>query len=159
MSILIKNPKNPFSVELITSSSRPGLVGYHTLTDNWLSYVYRYLWKSRSTDFRHGELLLIDFEQPLNYKKKNQLMKNGEKPNFMKFNGITLWSLLIYSGDKLVGLDWVFKDKTDALGTITKYTTSLVARGSLQKQGIDFEKVFASLARIYIIHLFLALMV
>ena len=41
-------------------------------------------------------------------------------------------------------------------GEITKYKARLVARGHVQKQGIDFEEVFAPVARYETIHTLLA---
>jgi hypothetical protein len=56
-----------------------------------------------------------------------------------------------------IGLKWVFKVKRDEHGAIVKYKARLVARGFVQREGIDFEEVFAPVARMESVRLLLAL--
>ena len=42
---------------------------------------------------------------------------------------------------------WIYKIKHAGDGSIEKYKTRFVARGFSQKEGIDYEVTFASLAR------------
>jgi hypothetical protein len=56
-----------------------------------------------------------------------------------------------------IGLKWVFKVKKDERGAIVKHKARLVARGFVQKEGIDFEEVFAPVARMESVRLVLAL--
>lgn len=58
---------------------------------------------------------------------------------------------------KPIGLKWVFKLKKDPKGNIVKHKARLVAKGYVQKHGVDFEDVFAPVARIETIRLILAL--
>ena len=60
-------------------------------------------------------------------------------------------------GCRPIGLKWVYKVKRDELGTIVKHKVRLVARGFIQREGIDFEKVFAPVARMESVRLLLAL--
>ncbi|GJW57488.1 zinc finger, CCHC-type containing protein [Tanacetum coccineum] len=68
------------------------------------------------------------------------------------------WTLTtLPTNQKVIGLKWVFKTKRDAKGKIIKYKALLVAKGYVQEQGIDFDEVFAPVARIEIVRLILAL--
>lgn len=68
------------------------------------------------------------------------------------------WSLTnLPPGHRPIELKWVFKLKRDADGKVTKYKARLVAKGYIQQRGVDFEEVFAPVARLETIRLLLAL--
>nr|GEU71554.1 ribonuclease H-like domain, reverse transcriptase, RNA-dependent DNA polymerase [Tanacetum cinerariifolium] len=68
------------------------------------------------------------------------------------------WTLTtLPTNQKAIGLKWVFKTKRDAKGKIIKYKARLVAKGYVQEQRMDFDEVFAPVARIEIVRLILAL--
>ena len=50
-------------------------------------------------------------------------------------------------GCRPIDLKWVYKVKQDERGAIVKYKACLIARGFVQHEGIDFEEVFAPVAR------------
>ena len=62
-------------------------------------------------------------------------------------------------GCRPISLKWVYKVKRDELGAIVKYKACLVARGFVQREGIDFEEFFAPVARMESVRLLLALAV
>lgn len=68
------------------------------------------------------------------------------------------WELItLPKGHKAIDLKWVFKLKTDQHGEITKHKARLVAKGYAQRQGIDYEEVFAPVTRLKTVRLILAL--
>ncbi|XP_073351834.1 uncharacterized protein [Aegilops tauschii subsp. strangulata] len=68
------------------------------------------------------------------------------------------WSLVdLPSGHNAIGLKWVFKVKKDSQGAVVKHKARLVAKGFVQQQGIDFEEVFAPVARMESVRLLIAL--
>lgn len=60
-------------------------------------------------------------------------------------------------GHRAIGLKWVFKVKKNPEGDIVKHKVRLVAKGYVQKQGIDFNEFFALVTRMEIVRLLLAL--
>nr|GEW64190.1 hypothetical protein [Tanacetum cinerariifolium] len=55
-----------------------------------------------------------------------------------------------------IGTKWVLKNKKDERGIVIRNKAMLVAQRHTQKEGIDYEEVFAPVARIEVIRLFLA---
>ncbi|GJW07361.1 putative ribonuclease H-like domain-containing protein [Tanacetum coccineum] len=57
---------------------------------------------------------------------------------------------------KVIGTRWVFRNKRDERGVVVRNKARLVAQGYRQEEGIDYDEVFAPVARIEAIRLFLA---
>nr|GEU30281.1 putative reverse transcriptase, RNA-dependent DNA polymerase [Tanacetum cinerariifolium] len=55
-----------------------------------------------------------------------------------------------------IGIKWVLKNKKDERGIVIRNKARLLAQGHAQEEGIDYEEVFAPVARIEAIRLFLA---
>ncbi|GJW47435.1 putative ribonuclease H-like domain-containing protein [Tanacetum coccineum] len=55
-----------------------------------------------------------------------------------------------------IGTKWILKNKRDARGIVVRNKARLVAQGHRQEEGIDYDEVFAPVARIEAIRLFLA---
>ncbi|WVZ92767.1 hypothetical protein U9M48_038809 [Paspalum notatum var. saurae] len=67
------------------------------------------------------------------------------------------WSLVqLPKGHRAIGLKWVFKLKRDEHGEVIKHKARLVAKGYVQRQGIDFDEVFAPVARMETVRVILA---
>ncbi|GKD42598.1 putative ribonuclease H-like domain-containing protein [Tanacetum coccineum] len=59
------------------------------------------------------------------------------------------------NGKRAMGTKWVFRNKKDESGIVIKNKSRLVAQGYTQEEGIDYDEVFAHVARIEEIRLFL----
>ncbi|GKD28651.1 putative ribonuclease H-like domain-containing protein [Tanacetum coccineum] len=68
-----------------------------------------------------------------------------------------VWTLVdLPNGKMAIGTKWVFRNKKDERGIIVRNKARLVAQGYTQEEGIDYDEVFAPIARIEAIRLFLA---
>jgi hypothetical protein len=68
------------------------------------------------------------------------------------------WELAdLPAGHRAIGLKWVYKVKKDPEGNVIKHKARLVAKGYAQREGVDFEEVFAPVARIETVRLLIAL--
>ncbi|GJY72127.1 putative ribonuclease H-like domain-containing protein, partial [Tanacetum coccineum] len=75
----------------------------------------------------------------------------------LQFKLLKVWTLVDLPKDKwAIGTKWVFRNKKDERGIVVKNKARLVAEGHTQKEGIDYDEVFAPVARIESIRLFLA---
>nr|GEW52039.1 putative ribonuclease H-like domain-containing protein [Tanacetum cinerariifolium] len=59
-------------------------------------------------------------------------------------------------GKRAIGTKWVYRNKKDKRGIVIRNKARLVAQGHTQEEGIDYEDVFAPVASIEAIRLFLA---
>nr|GEW16828.1 putative ribonuclease H-like domain-containing protein [Tanacetum cinerariifolium] len=68
-----------------------------------------------------------------------------------------VWILVdLPSRKRAIGTKWVFRNKKDERGIVVRNKARLVAQGRTQDEGIDYKEVFAPVARIEAIRLFLA---
>nr|GEV88719.1 retrovirus-related Pol polyprotein from transposon TNT 1-94 [Tanacetum cinerariifolium] len=76
-------------------------------------------------------------------------------PNQFKRNKV--WTLVPKPyGKTIIGLKWVFKNKIDEEGVVTKNKAILVAKGYIQEEGINYDETFVPVKRLEAIRIFLA---
>ncbi|GJV26871.1 putative ribonuclease H-like domain-containing protein [Tanacetum coccineum] len=79
------------------------------------------------------------------------------KEELLQFKLQKVWTLVdLPNGKRPIGTKWVFRNKKDERGIFVKNKARLVAHCYTQEEGIDYDEVFAHVARIEAIRLFLA---
>ncbi|GKE38100.1 putative ribonuclease H-like domain-containing protein, partial [Tanacetum coccineum] len=75
----------------------------------------------------------------------------------LQFKIQKVWTLVdLPYGKKAIGTKWAYRNKKDERGIVVRNKARLVAQGYKQEEGIDYDEVFALVARIEAIRLFLA---
>nr|GEZ78218.1 retrovirus-related Pol polyprotein from transposon TNT 1-94 [Tanacetum cinerariifolium] len=75
----------------------------------------------------------------------------------LKFKLLNVWTLVdLPPGKRVIGTRWVCRNKRYQRGIVVRNKSRLVAQGHRQEEGIDYDEVFAPIARIEAIRLFLA---
>jgi len=74
-----------------------------------------------------------------------------------QFQRNDVWDLVPKPSQKnIIGTKWVFMNKLNEQGEVTKNKTRLVAQGYSQQEGIDYTEIFAPVARLEAIRLLLS---
>nr|GEV51964.1 hypothetical protein [Tanacetum cinerariifolium] len=77
--------------------------------------------------------------------------------DLLQFKLLKVCTLVDLPKDKWeIGTKWVYRNKKDEKGIVIKNKARLVAQGHTQEEGIDYDEVFAPVARIKAIRLLLA---
>jgi hypothetical protein len=77
-----------------------------------------------------------------------------EELNNFKKNEV--WSLVPRLKQNVVGTKWVFRNKQDEHGMVTRNKARLVVKGFAQVTGLDFEETFAPVAMLESIRILFA---
>jgi len=70
-----------------------------------------------------------------------------------------VWELVERPKTNVIGTKWVFQNKQDEHGVVTRNKARLVAQGFTQVEGLDFKETFAPVARLEAIRMLLAFVV
>ncbi|GKB86015.1 putative ribonuclease H-like domain-containing protein, partial [Tanacetum coccineum] len=103
-----------------------------------------------------------DVQSGEEHKKVIQALKDPSwieaiQEELLQFKLQQVWTLVdLPHGKRAIGTKWVYKNKKDERGIVIRNKARLVAQGYTQEEGIDYDEVFAPVARIEAIRLFLA---
>ena len=109
-----------------------------------------------------NECLYHSFLSQTEPKKVEEALQDADWVQAMQeelneFERNKVWTLVPRPKNRsIVGTKWVFRNKTDSDGIITRNKARLVAKGYSQQEGIDYDETFAPVARLEAIRIFLA---
>ena len=100
-----------------------------------------------------ASVAITDLEEPKSIKQalngpNSKQWSKAVKEEFESLVNNQTWELTELPPEKnIVGSKWVFKHKRDADGNIIRYKARLVAQGYSQEYGLDYDEVFAPVAK------------
>ncbi|KAI3734640.1 hypothetical protein L6452_14114 [Arctium lappa] len=98
--------------------------------------------------------LFVNFLSLIEPKKIDDALRDPNWVSAMQeelteFSRNKVWNLIPRPSDKtVIGTKWVFRNKLDEHGTVTRNKARLVAQGYRQEEGIDYDETFAPVARL-----------
>ncbi|GJT14895.1 putative ribonuclease H-like domain-containing protein [Tanacetum coccineum] len=120
-----------------------------------------YINKQRRTNHKdYQNCLFACFLSQNEPKKVIQALKDPSwieamQEELLQFQLQKVWTLVnLPNGKRAIGTKWVFRNKKDERGIVIRNKARLVAQGYTQEEGIDYDDVFAPVARIEAIRLF-----
>ena len=105
-------------------------------------------------------LLMVINSEPWDWSEAKELevWVDACKDEIFSIEKNNTWELVdLPEGIKPIGLKWVFKIKRNADGSVSKYKARLVAKGYVQRHGVNYDEVFAPVARMETIRLVIAI--
>ncbi|CAJ2637099.1 unnamed protein product [Trifolium pratense] len=103
---------------------------------------------------------LLAGAEPINYLEamSNLKWKQAMEEELCAIEKNQTWQLVkLPTGKKAIAVKWVFKLKLNPDGSVAKHKARLVARGFLQREGLDYSEVFSPVARIETVRLVVAI--
>ncbi|GJX77991.1 putative ribonuclease H-like domain-containing protein [Tanacetum coccineum] len=150
-SQILGDPNTPVQ----TRSSLKKITEAHAL----VSYIQAHQ-RSNHKDQQH--CLFACFLSQFEPRKVSEALEDGSwveamQEELLQFKLQQVWVLVdLPNGAKVIGTKWVYRNKKDERGVVVRNKARLVAQGHRQEEGIDYDEVFAPVARIEAIRLFLA---
>jgi hypothetical protein len=107
-----------------------------------------------------AELNAISAEEPSTFAQaeREACWQEAMNEEMKSINANKTWSLEdLPSGHRAIGLKWVCRLKRNEAGDVVKHKARLMAKGYVQKAGIDFEEAFTPVARLESVRLLLSI--
>nr|GEY85287.1 hypothetical protein [Tanacetum cinerariifolium] len=134
---------NPFATSSTREPSRPVLIRNHLRSDGDMCMY----------------ALTVSTMEPKNVKEAmtDPVWIESMQEELLQFKRLNFW-VLVPASDSIspLTLKWLFKNKHNEEQTVIRNKSHLVVRGYRQKERINFEESFASVARMEAIRIFLA---
>ncbi|GJT22095.1 putative ribonuclease H-like domain-containing protein [Tanacetum coccineum] len=150
-TLILGDPKSAVQTRSkVTKSSR---------AHAFISYVQKQR-RNNHKDFQH--CLFACFLSQNEPKKISEALEDESwidamQEELLQFKIQKVWILVdLPYRKKAIGTKWVYRNNKDERGVVVRNKARLVAQGHRQEEGIDYDEVFAHVARIEAIRIFLA---
>ncbi|GJV01012.1 putative ribonuclease H-like domain-containing protein [Tanacetum coccineum] len=143
------------SADFYTSDNTIACQSYYTLrfirinqrTNSRRSYIS----SSNKREDSKGFFSTTSLEEPktISQALQDESWVEAMQEELLQFKLQKVWVLVdLPYGKKVIGIKWVFRNKRDERSIVVKNKARLVAQGFRQEEGIDYDEVFAHVARI-----------
>ncbi|GJS81528.1 putative ribonuclease H-like domain-containing protein [Tanacetum coccineum] len=153
------HPKNQIIRDLKSAVQTRGMSKKNSREHAMISYIQ----KQRRTNHKDFQNCLfacfLSQQEPIKIAQalNDESWVEAMQEELLQFKIQKVWTLVdLPYGKKAIGTKWVYINKKDERGIVVRNKARLVAQGYKQEEGIDYNEVFASVARIEAIGLFFA---
>jgi hypothetical protein len=115
---------------------------------------------TEEVDPAYSDVCLLTADEPATFAEaeKDKMWQAAMMEEMVSIEMNQTWQLTqLPPGHHAIGLKWVFKLKKDSNGDVVKWKARVVAKGYVQRQGVDFDEVFAPVARMESVCVMIAL--
>nr|GEU78321.1 copia protein [Tanacetum cinerariifolium] len=109
-------------------------------------------------DLVEEEAIEVSKTRPLGNNLEDNCFKNNEIINLKESKSHPLENVIVPNpmNMTIIGTKWVFRNKLDKNGVVSRNKARLVAQGYNQQEGIDYDKTYSPVARLESIRILLA---
>ncbi|GJW85381.1 retrovirus-related pol polyprotein from transposon TNT 1-94 [Tanacetum coccineum] len=132
------------------------------IVDDYSSYTWTRFLKNKTEAFEQFEFFSRKIKNQLEPKNVNEALGDESwivamQEELNQFVANDIWELVPQPRNMtIIGTKWVFRNKLDENGIVSRNKARLVTQGCNQQEGIDYDETYASVARLESIRILLA---
>nr|GEW86523.1 hypothetical protein [Tanacetum cinerariifolium] len=152
----------PSYLDLLTYANQddsqiPSLEDIYEVPNDGIFTRTSYDYEGTVADFTNSESTMNIEPKKISQALEVESWVDAMQEELLQFKTQQVWILVnLPFGKKVIRTKWVYMNKKDERGVVVRNKARMVAQGHRQEEGIDYDKVFAHMARIEAIEIFLA---
>nr|GEV19232.1 hypothetical protein [Tanacetum cinerariifolium] len=158
-NVSVSGPSNPNLLTYVNQddSQIPGLEDIYEVPNDEIFTSASYDAEGAVADFTNLESSMNIKPKKISQALKYEIRVDAMQEELLQFKTQHVWILVdLPFRKKVIGTKRVYKNKKDERGVVVRNKARLVAQGHRQEEGKDYENIFAPVARIKDIRIFLA---